>query len=168
MTNEHTSCHGAIACRLSFRGHGLQQPTWTGAHWLSCVRVQKANQEERDIVLPGNAPKAAEVRDCDEVAITVFLVADGELLVVGHVMLVPTKDHGAEAKALGNDGQKLALLHELAPQLAIDINTGHLDHAIILQDLGHIRGGDVGDRHCVNCVKQTRAFRFKGREFWGS
>lgn len=104
MDSEHTSCHGAITRRLSLRGHGLQQSTWAGANWLSCVRVQEADQEEGHIVLPRNAPKAAEIGDCDKVAIAVLLVADGELLVIGHIMLVPTENHGAEAKALRNDG----------------------------------------------------------------
>lgn len=110
------------------------------------VGVQEADQKEGHIVLPGNATEAGEVRDGEEVAVTVLCVADSEFAHVCLVVHVPPEDDGAEAKAGLGNREKLLLGDELSAKLAVDVDTSKLDLVVILEKLRQSLDGDLG-RH---------------------
>ena len=95
----------------------------------------EGDEEEGDIVLPGDAAEGGQVGDSDQVAVAVPLVGDAEFLEVGLVVHVPAKHDAAEAKAIFCYGQELLLGHQLAAQHTIHVDTSHLDRDIVLQQL---------------------------------
>ena len=65
-------------------------------------------------------------------------------------MHVPAKNHRAESKSVGGDGEEFLLGDELAAELTVDINTGELDFVVVLQNLSDIFEcyfGFAGGRH---------------------
>ena len=70
-------------------------------------------------------------------------------------MHIPAEDDRAEPEAVGGDGQKLLFRHELATEHAINVDAGHFDFGVILEELGERLdsnlGVGLGIRH-VECL----------------
>ena len=120
----------------------VQQAAGAGGNGFLRVGVEEADEEEGDVVLPRDSAKAAEVHDCDQVAVAILLVADLELLEVGHIMHVPTEYDGAEAKAAARYGEELLFGDEFPTKNAIDVDAGKLDGVVALEDLREIIDGN--------------------------
>lgn len=130
---EVTSSHGAVALGLQLLKRRLQQTTGAGADGLLGIGIVEVDEKEGHVVLPGDAAEAGEVGDGDQVVVAVLCIADLELPNVRHVVHVPAKDDGAEAKARLCDGQELVLRHQLAAQHAVNVDAGKLDLVVILE-----------------------------------
>jgi hypothetical protein len=138
----HTACHSANALIFQFFYLPFQNSSRTRTEWLLGIRVVEADEEERYIIFPWYPSERAEVWYSDDVVVTIFLIANLQLLEVCLVVHIPSKDHRTEAKALLCDAEELLLRHQLTPQLPIDVDTGNLDLGVIVEDIG-----DVFERH---------------------
>ena len=144
----YTSGHRVIPLPLQPPQHPLQKAPRTGADGKHGVGLEEADEKEGHIVLPGDAPERGEIRYGDHVAVAVLLVADPELLEIGGVVHVPAEDDAAEPKAGLGNGQEFLLLHQLAPQDAVDVDAGELDLVIVFQELWQaLQGNSVCRRH---------------------
>ena len=127
--------HGSVAIVLQLVYRALQQTPGTCVQCLVGVGVVEGDEEEGDVVLPGNAAERGQIRHGDQVAVAVLLVGHAEFAEVGLVVHVPAEDNTAETKAVFCNGQELLLGHELATQHAVHVDTGDLDCGIVLEQL---------------------------------
>lgn len=100
--------------------------------------IEKAHEEKRHIILPRYPPVTTEVRDSDKIPVAILLIADSEFLEVGAIMHIPSEDDGAEPEPVRRNGKELLLRDEFSAEDAIDVYTGHLDHGVVLEDVGDI------------------------------
>ena len=114
----------------------LQYTSRANTHRLFGIWVEKADQEEWHVVFPRDPPKAAEVRDCNQIMISILRITDLQFPEICTVMHIPPKDDRAESEAFLCDAQEFLLGDQLATQLAIDINTCKLDFGVMLQEFG--------------------------------
>lgn len=139
-----TTSHRADALRLELIQLHLQHAARTHADRLEGVGVVEGDEEEGHIILPRYASEGAQVGDGDEIAVSILLVADLELLEVGLVVHVPAEDDGAEAEAVLGYAEELLLRDELAAELAVDVEAGELDGGVIFEEGGEGVEGDDG------------------------
>ena len=71
-----TSSHSSEAVRFQFLRCGFQQAPGTGGERFPGVRIVKAHQVERHIVLPRNSPEGAQIRNGNDIVIAILLVAN--------------------------------------------------------------------------------------------
>lgn len=138
-----TTRHSSVPLCRQFLQLFVEKTSGACGYRVVRIRVVEADEEEGHIVLPGNAPEAAEIGHGDDVPVAVLLVADLELIYIRGVVHVPAEDDGAEAKATRGNGEKLLLGHELASELAVDVYTGEFDGIVIFQELGQALDRDL-------------------------
>lgn len=137
MYDMRTSCHGTHALRLNLVDSSSQDASRTSRHRLAFGLV-KADQEERDIVLPWYPPKTGKVDLSGEVSVSILLVRDLEFLEIGLVVHVPAKDDRAEAEARRSNRKELLFGDQLASQDTVNVASCQLDARVILQKLWQI------------------------------
>ena len=163
-----TSSQSAHPLPLELLRRRPQQTPRTRAQWTASIRIPEADQEERHVVLPGDAPEAAEIGHRDEISIAVLLVADLELLEIHLVVHVPAEHDGAEAEAVGGDGQEFLLGHQLAAQHAVDVDGGHFDFGVILEERGESIERDLWVGAWAGHVECSEFWRESGEGGWGA
>lgn len=138
-----TSRHRAIPVRSRFAQRLVQQPARACKQGFPRVRVIETDQEERHVVLPGNAPEAAQVWLGQDIPVPVLLVADLELSKVCPIVHIPAKYDRAETEPVVNHREELLLGDQLASQLPVGIDAGQLHARVILEDFGDVLGCDL-------------------------
>lgn len=110
----HTTSHRLITRILPLIHCGLEQATRTRANGLPGLWIKKADQEERDIVLPWYPSEAFQIRNRNEIPVAILLVADLQFLEVSAVVHIPAEDNRAEPEAFLCNRQELLLRYELS------------------------------------------------------
>lgn len=175
-----TSSHGAAALGAHAIKQRSEKPTWASAYRLLGVRVEEADKEKGQVVLPRDSTEAVQVRNGKQITVTVFSIGNLEFAGVGLVVHVPAKDDGAEAETLFSNGKKLLFRNDFATEHAVDIYTSQLYSCIIFEQLRQLGGRQCGAlRHdvvgfwvwverklvaAVRCVCSQRQCRIRNKE----
>ena len=138
-----TSSHGAQALLLQLLDRRSQQTSWICADRSLGVGVKEADQEERDIVLPGYPSEGAQIRYCEDVFVTILKIADLELFEIRLIVHVPAKYDRTEAKAILGNAKEFLFRDELSAQDAVHVDPGKLDLCVVLQKLWQGFDGDL-------------------------
>ena len=112
-----------------------QQAPWTCAQPSICVWIVEADEEERNVVLPGYSSETTQIWHRDDISVSIILITDLQFFEIGLIMHIPAEDNRAETEAVGGDGKELLLRHEFATENAIHVNAGDFDSGVILEEL---------------------------------
>lgn len=153
-----TSSHSTYTLLLHLSDRPLQQTPRTSAQTLA-LRLAKANEEKRHIILPRQPSVRRQIHLGQNIAVSILQATNLQLFKVGLVVHVPAKDDGAEAKARLGDGEEFLLGHEFAADDAVDVDAAHLDADIVLEELGQVGGGEFVEVRGVVELRHAEGLR---------
>lgn len=169
-------------------GHILEETAWVDRNIFLRVLVREAEQEEGNVVFPGNSTISGQVNVGEQVAITVSPVGHKTLVGVRQVvhcgsgrcnrakcglqkkhnqirrslsvLTVPAVDDTAETERALYRGDKLVLAHDLSAEDTVDVDT--CDSSAIA------RGGPVYIPATLTIVSFSRSFSSSAKVFGAS
>lgn len=130
-----TSCHGLQSILLPLIHHSLEQASRARTDGFPGIWFEEAEEKKGDMILPWDPPKTTQVRDRNDISISVAFIADLQFPEVGLIMHVPAENDGAEPKPITGDGEEFVLGHELPAKDPVDVYPGQFDLVVVIEQI---------------------------------